>query len=97
MSRRALLVGLLSVAPLACGSTEQRSGGATLRLPLINDPILNPVIAPDIGSVMINKVIFPGLVRPDEQLRPTPDLALSWTASEDGLAVLFLAQFSMRE
>ena len=35
------------------------SGGAartdnTLRLPLINDPIFNPVLAPDIGSVMVN-------------------------------------------
>ena len=86
---RGLLVGVLAVTALACASTEQRSGSATLRLPLINDPILNPVIAPDIGSVMINKVIFPGLVRPDEQLRPTPDLALSWSASDDGLEYTF--------
>ena len=89
MSGRALLAGLLAAQALACGSTQQRSGSATLRLPLINDPILNPVIAPDIGSIMINKVIFPGLVRPDEQLRPTPDLALSWSASDDGLEYTF--------
>jgi peptide/nickel transport system substrate-binding protein len=75
----------------ACTSSDQRAGArdAVLRLPLINDPILNPVIAPDIGSVLINKVIFPGLLRPDEQLRPQPDLALSWTASEDGLEYTF--------
>jgi peptide/nickel transport system substrate-binding protein len=59
------------------------------RIPLINDPILNPVLAPDIGSVLINKVIFPGLVRPNEQLEPTPDLAESWTHSDDGLTYTF--------
>ncbi len=89
MSRRTILVGIFAVPALACASAEQRNGSATLRLPLINDPILNPVIAPDIGSIMINKVIFPGLVRPDEQLRPTPDLALKWWASHDGLEYTF--------
>jgi peptide/nickel transport system substrate-binding protein len=87
---RVVLAEILSFAALAC-ATGERAGdhAATLRLPLINDPILNPVIAPDIGSVMINKVIFPGLVRPNEQLQPTPDLALSWTASKDGLEYTF--------
>jgi peptide/nickel transport system substrate-binding protein len=76
------------VAAIACG------GGAapatdTLRLAIINDAILNPVLAPDIGSVLINKVIFPGLVRPDEQLRAQPDLAESWTTSADGRTYTF--------
>ncbi len=62
----------------------------TLRLPLINDPIFNPVLAPDIGSVMVNKVLFPGLVRPDEGLRPAPDLAVSWQAAPDGLSWTFV-------
>jgi peptide/nickel transport system substrate-binding protein len=73
---------------LGCGS-EASLPAATLRIALINDPILNPVIAPDVGSVMINKVIFPGLVRPDEHLRPTPDLAQSWTESPDGKTYTF--------
>lgn len=60
-----------------------------MRIALINDPILNPVIAPDIGSVMANKVIFAGLVRPDEQLRPTPDLAVRWEVADDGKAYTF--------
>ncbi|MGQ0538374.1 MAG: ABC transporter substrate-binding protein [Gemmatimonadaceae bacterium] len=77
-------------AGVACGGGgAQPNGSRTLRLPLINDPILNPVLAPDIGSVMINKVIFPGLLRPDENLRPSPDLALSWTESPDGLTYTF--------
>jgi len=65
------------------------TSGGVLRIALINDPIFDPVIAPDLGSVMLNKIIFPGLVRPDEQLRPTPDLAASWTAADDGLSYTF--------
>ncbi len=82
MIRRGFL--LLTIAATLTCSGERTSDGETLRIPLINDPIFNPVIAPDIGSVMANKVIFPGLVRPDSALRPTPDLALSWDASPDG-------------
>lgn len=80
---RATTVAVAALVLLACGRGE-RGAASAIRIPLINDPILNPVLAPDIGSVMINKVIFPGLVRPDESLRPTPDLALSWTVSDDG-------------
>jgi peptide/nickel transport system substrate-binding protein len=61
----------------------------TLQLALINDPILNPVLAPDLGSILVNKVIFPGLVRPDERLRPEPDLAVSWSVSPDGRSYTF--------
>jgi peptide/nickel transport system substrate-binding protein len=70
-------------------ATETGPGPNALRIPLINDPILNPVLAPDIGSVLINKIIFSALVRPDEHLRPVPDLAQSWSTSEDGLEYTF--------
>ncbi len=72
----------------ACGGGGAVSSN-TLRLALINDPILNPVLSPDVGSVLVNKVIFPGLVRPDDQLRPAPDLATAWTVSEDGRVYTF--------
>lgn len=96
-SRRAL-AGCIALSLIAaCGGGEGEArhaepaagNGGTLRIPLINDPILDPVVAPDIGSVMVNKVLFPGLVRPDEELRPTPDLAESWTTSDDGLRITF--------
>jgi len=82
---------LPAIAAAIAGSCagEQGGGPNALRIPLINDPILNPVLAPDIGSVLINKVIFSSLVRPDEQLRPVPDLALSWSTSADGLEYTF--------
>ena len=85
---RRLGLATFSSLALACrGDTD--NGPNALRIPLINDPILNPVIAPDIGSVLINKVIFSALVRPDEQLRPQPDLAASWATSADGLEYTF--------
>ncbi len=82
----AAAVALLTLA--GCAGTDAPPAD-TLRLALINDPILNPVLAPDVGSVLVNKVIFPGLVRPDEQLRPEPDLATSWTISPDGKTYTF--------
>ncbi|MBK6308110.1 MAG: hypothetical protein IPF47_21245 [Gemmatimonadetes bacterium] len=95
-ARSLWIVGALLVVA-ACGGDQRprpqagnsTDAGGTLRIPLINDPILDPVVAPDIGSVMVNKVLFPGLVRPDEALRPIPDLALSWTTSDDGLRTTF--------
>lgn len=94
---RRVVSGCLALSLIGCGGNDGEPRhvaatagiGGTLRIPLINDPILDPVIAPDIGSVMVNKVLFPGLVRPDEQLRPTPDLAESWTTSDDGLRITF--------
>ncbi|HEX6944309.1 MAG TPA: ABC transporter substrate-binding protein, partial [Gemmatimonadaceae bacterium] len=86
---------LLAVLFVAC-SGEKGSGPNALRIPLINDPILNPVLAPDIGSVLINKIIFSALVRPDDQLRPVPDLAQSWTTSEDGLEYTFVLKSGVK-
>ncbi|MBV6520543.1 MAG: Oligopeptide-binding protein AppA [Gemmatimonadaceae bacterium] len=71
----------------SCGEPTARPNA--LRLPLINDPVFNPIIAADLGSILPNKIIFSGLVRPDENLRPTPDLAESWTESADGLTYTF--------
>ena len=80
--------GLFTLAAALLLSTAQAQGNI-LKLPLINDPIMNPLIAPDLGSVLINKVIFSGLVRPDENLLPEPDLAKSWTITNGGLVYTF--------
>jgi peptide/nickel transport system substrate-binding protein len=94
---RALRVATALLLAAACGGGEPAArsadtavvDGGTLRIPLINDPIFDPVVAPDIGSILPNKLIFPGLVRPDEQLQPVPDLAASWVVSDDGLLFTF--------
>ena len=74
---------------IGIGLTVTAQQGNVLRVAIINDPIMNPMIAPELGSILVNKVIFPGLVRPDENLRPSPDLARSWTVSKDGLVYTF--------
>lgn len=93
---RAIVAAAALLLAAACGGSEPKgapgapvAAGGTLRIPLINDPIFDPVIAPDLGSILPNKLLFPGLVRPDEQLQPTPDLAESWTISDDGLHATF--------
>lgn len=81
LARSAALWLVLAIA--AC----DRGGGPpsdTLRLALINDPIMNAPLSPDIGSVLINKVLFPGLMRPTDSLVPEPDLATGYTRSADG-------------
>ncbi|PYE52709.1 ABC transporter substrate-binding protein [Deinococcus yavapaiensis] len=82
--RKALLA--LGVALAVTGASAQSN---VLKLPLINDPIMNPLVAPDLGSILVNKVIFPGLVRPNEDLQPEPDLAASWRVTNNGLTYTF--------
>lgn len=72
---------------LLLGSASAQSG--ILKLPLINDPIMNPLLAPELGSVLINKVIFSGLLRPNENQLPEPDLARSWKVTGGGRIYTF--------
>jgi peptide/nickel transport system substrate-binding protein len=46
---------------------------------------LNPIVEQDGVSYLVNLWIFDALIRLDEELRPVPELAESWTTSEDGL------------
>lgn len=80
--------GCLVLATLF-GCSRQRPPERSLRLAIINDPIMNAPLSPDIGSVLINKIIFPGLVRPSDSLTPEPDLATRWTISADGRQYTF--------
>ncbi len=86
MSRRILLAAaLLSLA----GCRRSGPPSDTLRLALINDPVMNAPLSPDIGSVLINKVIFPGLMRPSDSITPEPDLATGYRISPDGRRYTF--------
>jgi peptide/nickel transport system substrate-binding protein len=95
MSQSRSLVSLCAALVVGC-SAGSDEGPNALRIPLINDPILNPVLAPDIGSVLINKVIFSSLVRPDEHLQPVSDLAQTWTTSDDGREYTFTLKPGVR-
>jgi peptide/nickel transport system substrate-binding protein len=87
--RLALIAATLIAVGVGVGVSVTAQQGNVMRVAIINDPIMNPVIAPDLGSILVNKVIFAGLVRPDDNLRPTPDLARSWQVSRDGLVYTF--------
>lgn len=79
----------LAASLVVAGCSRQKPPEHSLRIAIINDPIMNAPLSPDIGSVLINKVIFPGLVRPSDSLTPEPDLATSWTISADGRQYTF--------
>ncbi|MEZ4457952.1 MAG: ABC transporter substrate-binding protein [Gemmatimonadales bacterium] len=84
--RRALCCAAVLLA--ACGD-RRGPPPDTLRLAIINDPIMNAPLSPDIGSVLINKVIFPGLMRPSDSLTPEPDLATGYTVANGGRRYTF--------
>ena len=88
MRARVFVLAIAALSISGCGP-ESPSTGDTLRLAIINDPIMNAPLSPDIGSVLINKVIFPGLVRPSDSLTPEPDLATGYTISKDGRQYTF--------
>ena len=78
-SRVGLAAGMTLLALAGCG--RQAPPSDTLRLAIINDPIMNAPLSPDIGSVLINKIIFPGLMRPGDSTTTEPDLAASFEVS----------------
>ncbi|WP_102126537.1 ABC transporter substrate-binding protein [Deinococcus planocerae] len=87
---------MLTALSFALGVGVAGAQQGILQLPLINDPIMNPLIAPELGSILVNKVIFPGLVRPNEDLQPVPDLARSWTITNGGLVYTFTLRDDVR-
>lgn len=69
--------------------TEPKKGGK-VTIPIVGDPIFNPWHPNAYAeSNLVNRVIFSGLTKPGEDLAPTPHLAESWEASEDGLTWTF--------
>lgn len=67
----------------AAAEGEGKPGG-TFSFAIIADPLLNPLISSGVQSVMVNKVLFNGLVKPEPgTLAPMPDLAESWEPNEN--------------
>jgi oligopeptide transport system substrate-binding protein len=97
-----LFLGLAAFALACSGDGNGSNGGTTggdngsvsaanadLRMPG-GDPItLDPAVAGDAGSAQYIVEIFGGLVTLDRDLKIIPDLAESWTISDDGLVYTF--------
>lgn len=92
-SRRILTVMILTVALALAIAPQGGSAPATggqFSMPIQTDPTMISVVGHDTASVMVNKVLFNGLTKPDEQTQsPVPDLAESWQVSPDGLIWTF--------
>ena len=97
MARASVLIVLTSLV-IACGG-GQASGptvasspryGGTMVVASSSDPgPLNPGITTSVPTHIVTGPMFNGLVGIDQSLKPTPDLATSWTTSPDGKAVTF--------
>lgn len=64
--------------------------GGELRLPLGGVQMLDPAKSTSFSENQVIQQIFQGLVRFDSQLRVVPDLAKSWSPSEDRKVYTFL-------
>ncbi len=84
---RRLFVALVASLALAHG-IAQAQGSVTI--PIAADPTMNPW-HPNafVESVFSNRVLFASLTKPGVDLQPAPDLARSWSASDDGLTWTF--------
>jgi len=86
------LVCLLVAAPVAAAQEglEPQDGG-TLVVSIASDPgHFNPGITTGFTQHVVADSIFNGLVGLDENLQPIPDLADSWTMSDEGRMYTFM-------
>ena len=78
---------LMCTLLFACSKTSQDQ---TLILRLGAEPsMLNPILSTDSPSSSVNGYIFSGLLKVDEKMQLQPDLAETYTISEDGKQLVF--------
>ena len=86
----ALVLSVLAPAASAQDAAGEPQSGGTLVFARNQDvQNLNPVDAPDNGSIFVIMQIFDQLVEVGDAPDPQPGLAESWTRSEDGLTWTF--------
>jgi peptide/nickel transport system substrate-binding protein len=89
---RTIVVALVGVL-VALGTTGQAQDepahGGTLSWVIDTDATFHTVIGTDRPSAYAGKLVFEGLTRVDDTLTPVPQLAESWSVSDDGLTWTF--------
>jgi peptide/nickel transport system substrate-binding protein len=90
MNRRTRTLWLATLLTLGALVPLVAQAQGSVSLPIAADPTMNPW-HPNafVESVFPNRVLFPGLTRPGVDLQPAPDLAQSWSASDDGMSWTF--------
>jgi peptide/nickel transport system substrate-binding protein len=80
----------MAVAAAALLAAMGPAVAQTLEIATGESPVgLDPHVATAFSTVLINSVIYEGLTGIDSALQVAPDLAESWTVSEDGLTYVF--------
>lgn len=78
----------LIITPTTAATPTPRPPGGNLTIGVADDvPVLRPWQPDNRTAELIGAMMYPGLMRLDQQLRPQPDLALNWTPTADGLAL----------
>ena len=94
LSRRQLLqAGGLALSAIAVGrpaaAQSPRTGGSLISAQATEATGLDPQLVPALSRSRRSPLTYNQLVRFDEQMNPTPELAESWEASKDGLTWTF--------
>lgn len=73
-------------------ATEAQPGGVWTRASIADAEILNPILASETASSVVNAMLFPGLIGQDPvtgEIVPDGSMSESWEVSEDGLIWTF--------
>lgn len=82
-------IGLSGVVGIPARAETPKTGG-TMIVGIAGDPgILNGAISANLMEKTVSSNVFSLLIRLDRQFNPAPDLAKSWTVSDDGLTYTF--------
>src|SRR5215470_6465382 len=85
-----LVVAQLAVAPAAAAPDPKARYGDTMVIGITGDPgTLNGTTSSNFVEKIIASNVFSMLIRLDTNFKPVPDLAKSWTISDDGLTYTF--------
>jgi ABC-type transport system substrate-binding protein len=83
-----LIAALALIAGASGGSAQPRSGGVVLATQA-DAARLDPAATGDVPSMMIQSVMFEGLVGWDKDQKLVPQIAESWTFSDGGKVITF--------
>jgi peptide/nickel transport system substrate-binding protein/oligopeptide transport system substrate-binding protein len=92
-----LIAVAAALVVVSAGAAEAQKSGGTLRAVFLTDPpTLDPAEATDLTSAAVIRQVFDALLELDEQLRPQPALAESFTVSPDGRVYTFRLRAGVR-
>jgi peptide/nickel transport system substrate-binding protein len=81
---------MLVVAPASAAADPKARYGDTMVIGITGDPgTLNGTTSSNFVEKIIASNVFSMLIRLDTSFKPVPDLAKSWTISDDGLTYTF--------